>query len=135
MNAVKELSKVSSGTDFVISICMVKIMNMELFGDTEGDDLVQCTAQILRQTFRSYDIIGRYSNDEFILALSSCSDVLAEGKLNSALKALLELTKTKHWKCEPELKYGICMSTEIKMDSDDYLEALISLAKERMEGK
>ncbi len=138
ISAVKNLSRVSSGADFIISICMVKIPNLGLinqqFGDTIGDDVIQSTAHVLRQTFRSYDIIGRYSNNEFILALSSCTDVLAKTKLDSVITNLVKLSKTKHWNFKPKLQYGISMSAEIDIDneSDDYLEQLISMAEERM---
>jgi diguanylate cyclase (GGDEF)-like protein len=137
-SAVKKLSKVSDKTNFLISICIVKVMNLESineqFGNTIGDDLIQSTAQILRRTFRSYDIIGRYSSNEFVLALSSCTDVLANTKLSSVIESLKELSKSKNWSFEPKLKYGISMNTEIDInsESDAYLEILISMAKDRL---
>jgi diguanylate cyclase (GGDEF)-like protein len=136
--AFKSLSRVSGGTDLIISVCIVKVMDLETinekFGSNVGDDLIQNTAQILRRTFRSYDIIGRYSSNEFVLALSSCTDVLAGTKLSSVIESLIELSQTKQWSFEPKLRYGISMNTEIAIDneSDKYLETLITLAKDRM---
>jgi diguanylate cyclase (GGDEF)-like protein len=138
INAVKRLVKASSETDIVISICIVKVMNLtsinEQFGAEIGDDIIQSTAHLLRQAFRSYDIIGRYSGNEFVLALSSCTDVLAKAKISSVLSSLIEISKTKHWDFIPELQYGIAMTTEVKTyrESDEYLEALISIARKRI---
>ncbi|MDR2900255.1 MAG: EAL domain-containing protein, partial [Treponema sp.] len=137
IHAVKDLSRVSDGADFVITICFVKVLDLKLineqFGMSVGDDLIQSTAHVLRQTFRSYDIIGRYSNNEFVLALSSCTDVQAKTKLSAACDHLSELADSKHWDFKPKLQYGISMNTEIKNnDSGDYLETLISMAHEKM---
>jgi diguanylate cyclase (GGDEF)-like protein len=106
----------------------------EKFGELIGDDLIQNTAKILRKAFRSYDIIGRYSNNEFVLALSSCTDTLAKTKLSSVLASLIELGVTNNWGFEPMLQYGIAMNTEITINSksDDYLETLILMAQKRM---
>jgi diguanylate cyclase (GGDEF)-like protein len=139
INAVKNLSKTSSDTHFMISICIVKVMDLESinekYGDLIGDDLIQTTAKVLRKTFRSYDIIGRYSNNEFVLALSSCTEALAKTKLSSALASLIELSITNNWGFEPMLQYGIAMNTEITInsESDDYLETLILMAQKRMQ--
>lgn len=41
-------------------------------GQKAGDKLLQALVIRLRQQMRSYDLLGRYANDEFLLALPGC---------------------------------------------------------------
>ncbi len=49
-------------------------------GQKTGDTLLRSVAMRLRQQLRSYDLLGRYVNDEFILALPGCQGTDAAAK-------------------------------------------------------
>ncbi len=139
INAVKPLLKIANDTDLAISICAVKVMDLESinehFGEITGNDLIQTAAHALRRTFRSYDIIGRFDGDEFVLALPSCTNAQAETKLSSVIPKLIELSQNKQWEFEPKLQFGISMNHEIAFNENDYLEALVRLARSRLKKK
>jgi len=42
----------------------------DTYGHTAGDMVLKTTAETIRQTLRSYDLIGRYGGEEFILLLT-----------------------------------------------------------------
>jgi two-component system cell cycle response regulator len=49
-------------------------------GQSVGDKLLQSVAVRLRQQLRSYDLLGRYANDEFLLAFPGCEGTDAAAK-------------------------------------------------------
>ena len=49
-------------------------------GQSGEDKLLQAVATRLRQQLRSYDLLGRYANDEFLLALPGCQGTDAQSK-------------------------------------------------------
>jgi diguanylate cyclase (GGDEF)-like protein len=49
-------------------------------GQKAADKLLQSLAGRLRQQLRSYDLLGRYANDEFLLALPGCTGLDAAAK-------------------------------------------------------
>ncbi len=52
----------------------------ERHGQSAGDKLLQSVAIRLRQQLRSYDLLGRYANDEFLLAFPGCLGADAQAK-------------------------------------------------------
>lgn len=63
----------------------------DTFGHAEGDQALLDTARLLRNTFRSSDIIARLSGDEFVILAGESNDYSAEGMLdrfNQQLDAL-----------------------------------------------
>lgn len=50
----------------------------ETFGIEAGDDVLKFVAQAIREKSRPYDVIGRWSGDEFIIALPSVIGADAE---------------------------------------------------------
>jgi diguanylate cyclase (GGDEF)-like protein len=58
-----------------LSIIALNLDNFKILNDTygteTGDDVLKVVAQIVREKSRPYDCIGRWSGDEFIIALPS----------------------------------------------------------------
>lgn len=50
------------------------------FGTNEGDKLLKLFANRLRHQLRSYDLLGRYAADEFMIAVPGCNSTDAEAK-------------------------------------------------------
>ena len=64
------------------------------YGHARGDDAIRLTADILTQSMRPYDIVGRYGGEEFLIAIKGMgSDNLPAigGKLLKAIRARARL--------------------------------------------
>lgn len=57
-------------------------------GQKTADKLLQSVASRLRQQMRSYDLLGRYANDEFLLALPGCIGKDAAAKTENIRQVL-----------------------------------------------
>jgi diguanylate cyclase (GGDEF)-like protein/putative nucleotidyltransferase with HDIG domain len=51
-----------------IDIDGFKVLN-ERFGHEQGDEVLKLFAQMLRQSFRGYDVVARYGGDEFVVIM------------------------------------------------------------------
>ena len=81
-----ELERIQDSRLFPVSIVMVDLDNLKLVNDRHGhatgDEVIRKTAQLLKEIFRTEDIIARYGGDEFIVLLpetdeAAVQDVLA----------------------------------------------------------
>jgi len=77
-----ELTRLQTSRLFPISIIVVDMDNLKQTNDQQGhpagDNLIRHTAQILRQSFRSEDIIARSGGDEFVVLLPETDRATAE---------------------------------------------------------
>ncbi len=73
----KELKEINETTKLPVSIIIGDINGLrmvnDLFGHHEGDKLLQKTAQTLKESCRTKDILARYGGDEFALILPETS--------------------------------------------------------------
>ena len=81
-----ELERIQDSRLFPVSIVIMDLDNLKLVNDRHGhatgDELIRKTAQLLKEIFRTEDIIARYGGDEFIVLLpetdeAAVQDVLA----------------------------------------------------------
>ena len=138
VNTVKTLLKMANESNIDVTIGILDICNLNSitgeYGEATGEEVIQSTAEVLRRTFRSYDIIGRLGGEEFVMALPLCTGAQAEGKIASAEKNLAELSALKQWSFQPRLRHGFSMNRELLYDENiSYLESLIDLAAARVE--
>jgi diguanylate cyclase (GGDEF)-like protein len=77
----------------------------DTFGHKEGDAAIVETADILRESFRTSDVIARTGGDEFALLLTGGEAEFDRGKLGARLQKVVE----KHNKKSDRL-YEISMS-------------------------
>jgi diguanylate cyclase (GGDEF)-like protein len=72
----EELLRLERGRRFPISVIMIDVNRLKQtndeYGHSAGDDLLQCTADVLKKTFRAEDAIARIGGDEFAILLAEC---------------------------------------------------------------
>jgi diguanylate cyclase (GGDEF)-like protein len=76
------------------------------FGHGEGDAALIFTAQILRETFRDSDVIGRFGGDEFLILAPEIS-AKSEGTLLRRLKEKAKSYDTKECRYTYSLSIGV----------------------------
>lgn len=69
----EEMRRLDSGNQLPISVILADLDGLKLVNDAlghqEGDTLLRCMADILRQASRPGDIVGRWAGDEFVVLL------------------------------------------------------------------
>lgn len=81
----------------------LKIIN-DTFGHASGDKAIKAEAKLLRETFRSADIIGRLGGDEFAIVAPGMS----ERKFTSLKKLLYETCE--EWNKKSHVKFTLSIS-------------------------
>jgi len=69
----EEMKRLDSSRQLPISVIMIDVNGLKLFNDTyghqKGDQLLIKTAELLKSSTRSEDIIARWAGDEFVILL------------------------------------------------------------------
>jgi diguanylate cyclase (GGDEF)-like protein/PAS domain S-box-containing protein/putative nucleotidyltransferase with HDIG domain len=125
----EELKRLDTSRRLPLTLVMgdvngLKIIN-DSFGHEAGDELIRETAEILKQCFRSDDILCRYGGDEFIAILPNTDAQLAESIVRRIQQKISENQPSK----------GI-LSVSIGMDSkvskDQRIEDVLKCAEDNM---
>jgi diguanylate cyclase (GGDEF)-like protein/PAS domain S-box-containing protein len=113
----EEIKRLDTGRQFPISFIMgdlngLKITN-DVFGHTQGDNLLKEAAKILEKACRSDDILARWTGDEFIIILPKTSIKNAE---EIAQRIKKECKEASSQKIPLSLAIGVATKTEAKQD-------------------
>jgi two-component system cell cycle response regulator len=90
----------------------------DTFGHLSGDDVLKETAKRLLASVRSYDFVGRYGGEEFLVVLNNCNPAFALARAEEIRKAIsqrpvpttsglvpltmsLGLLVSQEWGCQP----------------------------------
>ena len=100
----------------------------DVYGHTAGDMVLKTAADIIRQTIRSYDLVGRYGGEKFIImfAISNEGEVL---KLAERIRTNIERACTEYEGDEIKIT---CSLGVVKLLKDDTMETAIQKADEAL---
>lgn len=63
----------------------------DIYGHTVGDEVLRQVASLLLNSVRSYDLVGRYGGEEFLILLIGCDTALAQRRAEEIRRAVQEL--------------------------------------------
>jgi diguanylate cyclase (GGDEF)-like protein len=105
-----------------------KHVNDEL-GHETGDEVLIEVAKRFKKQIRSFDLLGRYGGDEFIIVLSDISDSL---ELIAKLGKLIDEISKPFYCKEHEVHIGVSIGVSIYPDHGETADTLISPADSAM---
>ncbi len=101
----------------------------DAYGHKKGDEVLKGIANLMKETFREYDLIVRYGGDEFIIIIEKEDE--KDLNIENIIKKLNNNINKKYKKYNISLAYGIAISNEVS-DKNFDLNKLIELADEKM---
>ncbi len=101
----------------------------DVYGHKKGDEVLKGIADLMKKTFREYDLIVRYGGDEFIIIIEKEDEKSLN--IEDAVKKLNNNINKKYKNYNISFAYGIAVSNEV-LDKNFDLNKLIELADERM---
>ncbi len=99
----------------------------DIYGHKMGDEVLRQVADILKESFRKYDIVSRFGGDEFVVAVMVPDDKVIED-ISVIIERVKEKIENRFKKFGLSLSYGIAFAPE---EGDDAYK-LIQLADQRM---
>jgi diguanylate cyclase (GGDEF)-like protein/PAS domain S-box-containing protein len=125
----EELSRLEKSRHFPVSIFMIDVDDLKTVNDTQGhpagDELLQRTARVLLESFRSEDMVARIGGDEFVAILPRTNAEAAQ----LALKRINHFLELNNKNKPNELKISIGMATS---DQQAPLAETVKKADDRM---
>jgi len=100
----------------------------DTYGHTAGDMVLKTAADIIRQTIRSYDLVGRYGGEKFIILLA-ISDEARVKEMAERIRENIERSCTDYEGDEIKITCSIGIAKLLK---DDTLETAIQKADEAL---
>ncbi|SFP16320.1 GGDEF domain-containing protein [Hydrogenimonas thermophila] len=100
----------------------------DTFGHKEGDKVLKKVANILKKSFRSYDIVARLGGDEFIVFLDSSKIKESMFDIDKYLERIVGKIEAKFEKYNISASYGVAIFPK----DGTTIEDLIDIADQRM---
>ncbi len=102
----------------------------DFYGHSKGDEVLKEVSKVIKQHFRSYDIVSRYGGDEFVVLFEF--EYSPEQQLENLKKYIEE--KFKNY--ELSVSYGTALFPndikETHLPKEEIIEELITIADKRM---
>ena len=100
----------------------------DTYGHAAGDSVLKVTAGIIRQTIRSYDLLGRYGGEEFVLMITNL-DLEEAHKLMERIRENMEHCITNYEDKEIKITCSIGLA---EFTENDTLETSVKKADEAL---
>ena len=107
----------------MLDLDLFKSIN-DTYGHVAGDIVLKNAAAIIRQTIRSYDLVGRYGGEEFILLITDLDETMAHN-LMERIRENMEYNITH---CEGKEIKITCSIGLAKFEEGDTLETSVGKA-------
>ena len=85
----------------------------DTYGHLAGDDVLRETAKRLLTSVRSYDFVGRYGGEEFLVVLNNCNPAYAFARAEETCKSIAHLpVQTSSGAVAITMSLGLLLSQE-----------------------
>ena len=128
----EEMQKINNNKDATYTVVSFDLNNLkkvnDTYGHSQGDLLIQSAAEVIRDTFSEYGIVGRMGGDEFIAILNSSK----EQEINCIIERFYENIKEKNCMYKEfvlSISCGYAISHELE---EKNVEKLYQMADNRM---
>jgi len=99
----------------MLDIDLFKNIN-DTYGHTAGDTVLKATAEVIRHTIRSYDLIGRYGGEEFVFLFTVSNESEAH-MLAERIRKNIELNVSKYEDEEIRITCSIGLAKFLETDT------------------
>jgi len=125
----EELHRLDTGRQLPLTIVIgdvngLKIIN-DAFGHEKGDELLKRIANILKESFRSEDIVARWGGDEF-------SIILPKIKLKDTLKIIFRINEKFKKDSTKTIPLSVAFGLSTKENNSQKIDELIKTAEDKM---
>jgi len=125
----EEIQRLDTGRQLPISIIMADLNGLKLVNDTYGhgvgDEMLICTADVLKNSCREEDIITRWGGDEFVILLPQTTITEAQ-QIENRIKDRCRDAYVK------DMPVSIALGLSIKEDTDKDLLMVLKDAEDNM---
>jgi diguanylate cyclase (GGDEF)-like protein len=96
----EEIARLERGRRYPVSVIIIDVNRLKQandeYGHSAGDELLQCTAEVLRRTFRAEDAIARIGGDEFAILLAGCDAETAQNMIVRVQEQISAVNQTRN---------------------------------------
>ncbi len=125
----EEMERLDTPRQLPLSLIMLDVNGLKLindsYGHSKGDELLQKTARVLRDSVRSEDIIARWGGDEFVILLPSTPRSEAR-RIYDRIRKRCEDT------VDDELPISLGMGIGVKKRPEEDMDDILQKADENM---
>ena len=111
----------------ILDLDLFKNIN-DTYGHAAGDEVIRKTAAIIRNTIRSYDLVGRYGGEEFVLLITDLNEAIAYN-LMERIRENMEYNVINYEGTEIRITCSIGLA---RYTEDDTLESSVNKADKAM---
>ncbi len=125
----EEMDRLEKSRDMPVGVIMADLNGLKLvndsYGHCVGDELLQKTADILRESCRREDIIARWGGDEFVILLPRVSE-------KNIINISRRIRENCHGYFVKDIPVSLAVGTGIKEDAGESFEDVLNEVESKM---